>query len=67
MNISDNSCYTDNNFIAITQKLESVLNTIDKEKYINILIIVNYESKKENKNKYKENCLFDKIKKNLKI
>ncbi len=50
MNIYEN-CYLSNdddgNFKRITQKLKNILDTIDKEKYINILTIVNYPTKKK--------------------
>lgn len=66
MNIKEN-CYLSNdddgNFKRITQKLKNILDTIDKEKYINILTIVNYGSEEK---KYYNNSLFDEMKKKFK-
>ena len=46
MNIKDNSSLQkdkeDNDFLQISLKLKDILNTINKEKYINIITIVNY-------------------------
>ena len=59
MNIKDNSSLQrdneDNNFLQISLKLKDVLNTINKEKYINIITIVNYY--REIKNDIKNNAL----------
>ena len=59
MNIKDNSSLQkdkeDNDFLQISLKLKDVLNTINKEKYINIITIVNYY--REIKNDIKNNAL----------
>ena len=59
MNIKDNSSLPkdneDNNFLQISLKLKDILNTINKEKYINIITIVNYY--REIKNDIKNNAL----------
>ena len=66
LDIKDDSYLSYSNFPTIARKLEDVLNTIDKEKYINILTIVNYETNYENKNKYENNSLFEKMKNKFK-
>ena len=59
MNIKDNSSLQkdkeDNDFLQISLKLKDILNTINKEKYINIITIVNYY--REIKNDIKNNAL----------
>ena len=45
----------DNDFLQISLKLKDILNTINKEKYINIITIVNYY--REIKNGIKNNAL----------
>ena len=59
MYIKDNSSLQkdkeDNDFLQISLKLKDILNTINKEKYINIITIVNYY--REIKNDIKNNAL----------
>ena len=46
--------------------METVLDTIDNEKYINILTIVNYRTKNIKKINIKKDSLFEKITKKFK-
>lgn len=66
LNIKDDSYLNNSNFPKIAQKLESILNTIDKEKYINILTIVNYGTNDTKINKNENNSLFEKMKNKFK-
>ena len=66
LNIKDDSYLNNSNFPKIAQKLESVLNNIDKEKYINILTIVNYGTNDTKINKNENNSLFEKMKNKFK-
>ena len=60
ISINDDSVLSgnNNNFYQISQKLRNILDSFDKEKYINMLTIVNYDSKE--KTNY-NNTLFDYI------
>ena len=64
ISINDESILSENNnnFYQISQKLKNIFDSYDKEKYINMLTIVNYNSKE---NKY-NNTLFDYINRKFK-